>query len=96
VKGFSKTDRLRNVCARRELGNISFNGKIEEITKKWKEHLQRMDGARIPTQAMICKLYGKRDMGRYKERWTHKCCRCKIMYNPRSDEEEYFKFQVLL
>jgi hypothetical protein len=45
---------------------------MEHNGEKWKQHLLKMDGNRIPKQAVAYNAHGEREVRRQRKRWNHK------------------------
>jgi hypothetical protein len=70
VKGCIRMDHTRNKEIRTKLEMYAIQDKITEYRIRWSAHLQRMDNSRLPKQALLYKLRGRRDVGRPRKRWT--------------------------
>ena len=70
VKGCTRRDHIKNDDIREELGIFNLNEKIEEYREKWRLHLKRMNGDRIPVVVNNYRPSGRRDVGRPRKRWS--------------------------
>lgn len=71
VKGGIKADRIRNENIRQELGITPLLQKIQQYKIKYREHVNRMQSARIPGQ-IINKKIRRRSIGMTITRWWHR------------------------
>jgi hypothetical protein len=60
-------------------GDRSVNERITYYRKRWKDHINRMEGYRLPKQIRKYKPKGKRDVDRPMKRWDYKYKICEIV-----------------
>jgi hypothetical protein len=49
---------------------FSTNNRIRRYRQDWLEHVERMEGGRVPKQALWYRPRGRRDPGRPRRRWN--------------------------
>jgi len=69
LAGYTLYDHKTNDYIRRELRITGILDKIEEYTRNWLSHLQRMPQNRIPLNSYDYRPQGRRKIGRPKKRW---------------------------
>jgi len=67
--GIIKWDKEKNQCIREKTGAQNIVKEIKQSQKKWLQHVLRMDGNRLPRQALKYRQEGRRNIGRTKKRW---------------------------
>lgn len=69
TKGCTLRDHIGKEDIRAELNILSMNNRINQSSLKWKQHVERMNGARLVNQAVNNKPRGRRDVRRPGKRW---------------------------
>ena len=54
---------------REQQGIFNINDKLTQYKMNWREHIQRMDDNRLPTNILNYKPEGRRNIGRPQMRW---------------------------
>jgi hypothetical protein len=62
-----------------ELNICSVNERITYYRKRWKDHINRIEGYRLPKQIRKYKPKGERDVARPMKRWDYKYKICEIV-----------------
>jgi len=65
----TKLDKEKNQCIREKTEAQNIVEEIKQYQKKRLQHVQRMDGNRLPIQAMKYRPEGRRNIGRPKKKW---------------------------
>jgi hypothetical protein len=66
--GIIKLDRERNQSVKGKLGVQNIILEIKRYQQEWRQHVESMDGDRIPKQALKYRPKGKRSTGRPRKR----------------------------
>lgn len=69
TKGCTLRDQIRNSDIRADLKIYSMTERIEENSRRWKQHIGRMNEDRLVNQVLRYRPCGKRDIGRPRRRW---------------------------
>jgi hypothetical protein len=69
TKGCTKLDQITNEMIRTELNMYLVNDIIEQCRNNWFQHINRVQGRRLPKRALQYRPSGKRNIERPKKRW---------------------------
>jgi hypothetical protein len=88
--GLTRLDHQRNEVIREKLKVKSIVSEIDEYSKNWKSHVERMENFRFPKAALHYKPRGQRDSGRPTKRWADQGTSEQAMMSKtkKSEEEE--------